>query len=247
MYHLYIDESGDEGDYLDENENVIDGSSRYFTLGGIIVNDSDDQKFVDAYNDIITNYFSGITLPSNFKLHYHPLRNKHSPYDQLKDEDRWKIPNDVFDIIKNLDCHLLSVTIDLDNHCKRYPNPVNPRAYALLLILERFQYFVEEQGSTGRAIYERFNAKMRKKAEMELKWLKKIPTFPTPTNLSRLNKHVESGDPTAQPILNFADFFAYLPYLRRESNGKATKRWDEINFKYYNFNGGWLKTGWVEL
>jgi hypothetical protein len=246
LYYLYIDESGDEGDYLDGNGQIIVGSSRFFTAGGIIVKDTDVQLFENEYNNIITNYFAGITLPPRFKLHYYSLRMNHYPYNQLSNTRRLEIPQKIFDLIRTLDCSLLSVTIDLASHCT-YPRPANPRAYSLLLILERFQYFLEANNSTGKAIYERFNAKMRKKAELELKWLQSIPTFPTPTNLNNIHRKVITGDPTREPILNIADFFASLPYTFRNTFGRIKTDFDYVKPKYYNLYGGWLRTGRVEL
>ena len=42
-YHIYVGESGDEGDYLDSNEKPITGISRYFVLAGIIVDENISQ------------------------------------------------------------------------------------------------------------------------------------------------------------------------------------------------------------
>lgn len=245
MYHLYIDESGDEGDYVNSNGTIIAGSSKYFTIGGIIVKDTDVTKFNTDYSDIISTYFNGITLPSNFKLHYYPLRHCKPPYDQLSQTARDSIEKEVFDSILRNDCTLLSVTIDLEKHCT-YPRPANPRAYSLLLMLERFQYFLAEQNSIGVAIYERFNAKMRKKAEMEMRRLQKIPSFPVPTQLNNVRRRIMAGDPTQEPILNMADFFAFLPYQRRKTR-IASNYFKSIKHKYYDPYGYWLHTGWVEL
>jgi len=247
MYYLYIDESGDPNDYLDPEGKVITGSSKFFTLGGIIVEENDRIHFENTYSTIMNRYFSNITLPTNFKLHYHPLRNKRPPYDQLQDQDRWRIPEDIFGAILSLNCNLLSVTIDLERHCQYYENPVNATAYALLLMLERFQYFVQENNSTGIAIYERYNAKMRKRIELEQRWLQRIPTFPSPTDLPDLDTTVRNGDPTKEIILQFADFFAYAPWIRQTTNHRATQKWNYIRLKYYNLRGSWLRTGFVEI
>ncbi|MCA2004141.1 MAG: DUF3800 domain-containing protein, partial [Candidatus Nitrosotenuis sp.] len=182
----------------------------------------------------------------NFKLHYHPLRQKKFPYDQITDEIRWSIPETIFTWIQNANCSLLSVTIDLDKHCE-YEYPADPRAYALLLILERFQYFLEDNHDFGTAIYEKFNAKLRKKVEMEQKWLRKIPTFPSPTDLHLLAERVRNGDPAAEPMLQIADFFAYLPWLRKMSDNQATSRLYSIIQKYYNLGERPFKNGFVEI
>lgn len=247
MYYLYIDESGDAGDYLNKDGSRINGSSKYFVLGGIIVKDSNVNKFDQSYTNLIQNYFSGIKLESNFKLHYHALRNKHEPYDKLKDELRWKIPDDVFLIIQNLECNLLSVTIDLEKHCTKYKTPAEPRAYSLLLMLERFQYFLEANHDVGIAKYERFNAKMRKSAEMELKWLRSKHNFPYFSALPNIQDKIQNGNPITEPILNFADFFAYAQWIKRTTNFQSNARWESIKHKYYNLYGNWVKTGNVSI
>lgn len=69
MYYLYIDESGDSGDYLDESNKIIEGSSKYFTLAGIIVDDTLKIDLDNKINSISDKYFSTISLPKNFKIH----------------------------------------------------------------------------------------------------------------------------------------------------------------------------------
>ncbi|MCA9820868.1 MAG: DUF3800 domain-containing protein [Nitrosarchaeum sp.] len=246
MYYLYIDESGDIGDYRDANDNIIPGSSKYFTLAGIIVNDETRIAFEEELDKLLTETFDGIELPECFKLHYQELRQRYPPYDQIDDVFRWNISDSIFKWIENAECWLLSVTIDLDKHCK-YTKPADPRAYSLLLILERFQYFLQEKADTGIAIYEKFNAKMRKKAEAEQKWLQKIPKFPVPTNLNLLKEKVRNGDPVKEPMLQIADFFAYAPWIKQMSNGQATDRFYQILPKYYNLGERRFLSGIVEL
>ncbi|MGA7370584.1 MAG: DUF3800 domain-containing protein [Nitrososphaeraceae archaeon] len=79
LYKLYIDESGDEGDYLDATGRIIEGSSQFFSLGGIIVKDESRESVEKIVNEIILNFFPDISLPPNFKLHYHALRQKKYP------------------------------------------------------------------------------------------------------------------------------------------------------------------------
>ena len=88
---------------------------------------------------------------------------------------------------------------------------------------------------------------MRKKAEFEQKWLKKIPSFPVPTNLNLLREKVRNGDPSKEPMLQIADFFAYVPWIKQMSNGQATNRFYQILPKYYNLGSGSFTTGLVEI
>ena len=246
MFYLYIDESGDTGDYKRPDGSIIIGSSKYFTLAGIIVSEQSRIEFEKEFDQLINETFEDVTLPQNFKLHYHPLRNKRPPYDQISDEKRWNIPNSIFKWIENGDCDLLSVTIDLDKHCE-YERPADPRAYALLLLLERFQYFLEDQTDIGIAIYEKFNAKMRKDVERDQRWLQKISTFPVPIKLDLLAGNVINGNPSKEPLLQIADFIAYAPWIKKMSEEKATKRFSQIVLKYYNLGDVKSRSGFVEL
>lgn len=247
MFYLYIDESGDDGDYRPSQPQRKGGSSRFFTLGGIIVDNFNRERFLDVHQRIISKWFEGIQVPGNFVLHYYELREARPPFDNFSREERFAIANEVFNAIIKIDCALLSVTIDLDKHCKRYSKPVNVRAYALLIMLERFQYFLERHGHNGEAIYEEFSSRLQKKAEIAQKWLATRPTFPTPTTRDNVAKQVKHGDPLKEPMLQFADFFAYAPYIKCASNNKKTSRLDSVHHKYFNISGAWFKRGLVEI
>lgn len=247
MYQLYIDESGDLGDYLDERYQVIRGSSRFFTLAGIIVSDDEKKRLDDAVRLTIDRYFSGISLPHGFKLHYHPLRNKRDPYDQLSDTQRKTLADDVFDMIRKSNCALLSVTIDLKRHCNKYSIPADPQSYAILMMLERFQDFLEENGGIGEAVYERFNKRARKRAERTMAGLREVLRFRHYKELSNISGHIRNGDPKTQPILQLADFFAYATWVRSTTDKKSEERWQSIKGKYFRLDHGWYKAGNVEI
>ena len=247
MHYLYIDESGDYNDYLDPHYTVIPNRSKFFTLGGIIV-DEDGKKTLELYFDyIMSKFFNGIRLPANFKLHYNKLRQCTFPYDKLN-EDKRILTDEIFNQIINIDCKLVSVTIDKEKHCKRYTNPVNPLGYGLYIMLERFQYFLQDHNDEGVVIYERYNSNMRKLVERAQKWLITLAAFPTPINLDKIAKKVINGDPKNEPILQYADFVTYAPWIRSTSEGKCTKRYDRIKHKYYNLDhNSSFKRGNVEI
>ena len=247
MYRLYIDESGNPGPYIDSNGSVISGSTRYFTLGGIIVDEPTKADFESKIEKLVGKLFNGVNLPDNFKLHYHPLRQKKYPYDELSDEERRSIPDAIFDWIKNSGCHLIIVTIDLSKHYDKYTMPINPVSYALYVMLERFQYFLDYENEKGVAIYERFSATMRKKAEMDIRRLRRLTKFKFYSELSNIDAPIKYGDPARDPILQMADFFVYLPWLSSTTEGKAQDRFSQITDRIYNRKGGWNKSGFVIL
>ena len=244
---MYIDESGDIGDYLDKNDQIIEGSSQFFTLAGIIVNEDEKEKVENKTNEIIDKYFDRKSLDKNFKLHYHPLRNKRFPYNKLSDRMRKQLADDVFDIIKEFECILLSVTINLKYYCRKYDIPADPQAYAMLIILERFQDFLEEENREGKVIYERFNKKTRKKVERTILKLRKVSRFRHYKELNNVRGHVENGDPKIHPILQLVDFFAYAVWLKGTTHSRKKDRWDSIKHKYFRFDLDWHKSGNVEI
>lgn len=239
MYYLYIDESGDTGDYNIKNSN-IGGSSRFLTLGGIIVNDMTKQEFKLVHQNIISTFFN-YYLPSNFKIHYEELRNSHkrkgkSIYSSWDGQKKLLLANYFFDAINKIDCSLLSVSIDLKKHCEKYGNPVNPIAYALYLILERFQYFLGDHREYGEVIYERFGSDLRKKVGIVHKQLESYYKFPKATSFPNINRKIHDGDPSIEFMLQFADFFTYAPWIKCESSCSKIRRYQEIRNKYYNLD-----------
>lgn len=113
------------------------------------------------------------------------------------------MPDSIFQWMRESECKIIAVTLDLEKHCQKYNRPAHPVAYTLLVMLERFQYLLEETGDTGTAIYEKFNSKMRKKTEIEFKWLNNNSSFPAFSALDNIKGKVRNGD--SQKRSNLAD------------------------------------------
>ena len=124
LCYLYIDECGDEGHPT--NMSSVNSDQNWFTTGGIIVKEENVQKFDQAHTSIIKKHFTdgGITLPPNFRLHYHELRQRKNPYNQMSGLDRRNLADDVFSAINSIDCSLVSCTIN--KSCLLYTSP-SPR------------------------------------------------------------------------------------------------------------------------
>jgi hypothetical protein len=236
MYYLYLDESGDDGDYFEGSDGVKGGSSKFFTLGGLIVDETSRYVFENVLQGILTSYFKNVKLPPKFKLHYTDLREGKSPYDSLGKPKLLEISNRIFGAITSINCSLLSVTIDIEKHCKKYDYPVNPRAYALYLILERFQHFLQLLYKQGEVIYERYNSVFRKKVQQVHNYFLRNEFFPTFTSFQNIIGHVKNGDPTTEPVLIFSDFMAYAPWIKSVSQNQKVRRWNEIKHKYFRLD-----------
>ena len=246
-YNLYIDESGGIGMYKDKKWQITNDRDKFFTLAGIIVNKDEQKSMEGKTNWVIDHYLNGKPLGKNFKLHYYDLMHKRSPYNQLSSYERRRLTDDVFKIIERWGCTLLSVTIDLEIHYGHYPHPFNPQAYAMILMQERFQSFLEEKNGVGKVIYERFNKKMRKKMERLMVKHKDTLRVVHYKELSNIKGHIENGDPATQAILQLADFFAYVVQIKSISKLKKRDRWESLKHKYFNLDGGGYKAGNVEI
>ena len=91
----------------------------------------------------------------------------------------------MFQIICNSKCTLLSATIDLDKHFRKYKIVVNPKAHAMLIMLERFQDFLEFKDSQGTVIYEWFSRVERRGKKNHGETAKTVKV----TALRRANQH----------------------------------------------------------
>ena len=242
MFLLYIDESGDPGRYLDRIHNAIPGSSRLFTLAGIVVDRQAKDKIDADIRKLASSLFPQ-SIVDTIKLHYQPLIQNAPPYDSLSTSDRRCLADGMFGIIHDSPCILLSVTVDLANHFTQHKHPINPKAYAMLIMLERFQDLLASEGSQGMVIYERISRKERKKLKGTMKRLKEMLAFRRCVDLNNIVGDIQSGDPLKEPILQLADFFAYATQIMYNTNHKKKRRWESIKEKYYNLDGGYFYSG----
>jgi hypothetical protein len=142
LYYLYLDESGESINFDGDNNETEDLACRFFTIGGIIVNENDIPMFQNRYESTITNHFPS-KLPAGFKLHYEEVRNgsfrkSESVYKNLEKFQKKPISDCIFNAIKDIPCYLLSVTIGLENHYTQYTEPYPPLAYGLYAIKKPF-------------------------------------------------------------------------------------------------------------
>ena len=231
--YLYIDESGIPTNPLDEIGNQKPRTTRVFCLGGIIV-DEEQKKFLESeHKRLLEDYFKGIELEPNFKLHYNPLRMGHTPYALIGRERSQKLEREIFCILKKSNAKLLSFTLDLFRHYQYYhTHPVNPLAFGLIIIFERLvSYMHSENRNDVNVIYEQFNKGLRELVYKEHLFLQDTK-FRTNLNLNKIIKFIENGDPVKEPILQFADFWAYIPFLKERSFLEV----EDYSKQYYNFN-----------
>ncbi len=213
-----------------------------------MVKHSKIMDFGNKFNNIIQTYFSNITLPPRFKLHYTTLkRGQKPPYKQIQFEGRCDLAHEVFDTVQNFDCVLISCTIDKIKHLDKYGlNAKNPKAYALLICVERFKQFLKENNEKGIIIYEEFNS-IRKKMGSEINDLLQFPNFPNYQNLKDVEKIVNHGEPCTHPLLQFTDFIAHMIWLHKTQPNQINDRFLQFTNKFYNYGAPTFFSGYVEI
>ena len=195
MYYLYIDESGDLGRYLDLNSCAVQNSSKHFTLAGIIM-DSQSTAAINCDIRRLSSLYFPPSIADAMNLHYHLFIQNAPPYNCFSDEYRLHLADGMFEIICNSPCTLLSVTTDLEAHFRRYGYlAAGPKAYAMLIMLERFQDSLTSKGSQDIVLYERFNKQEREKVEITMKMLKELLAFRHHVGPSSIICNTRNGDP----------------------------------------------------
>ena len=230
---LYIDESGKPTNPVDSCGNLKPRTDRVFCLGGVIVNEKQKTFLENEHKRLLEDYFKGLELESTFKLHYNELRMGFTPYAIIGKERSIQLEKEIFSILHQSSARLLSFTIDLIGHYKYYTkHPISPLALGLIILFERLSdYMVTEKVHSVKIIYERFNKGLRESVYQEHKFLQ-TTNFKTHLDLNKIIKYIHDGDPVKEPILQFADFWAYLPFLKERSHQDI----QDYSNQYYNFN-----------
>ena len=235
MYTLFLDESGDDGDYLDSNGDVIFGSSKYLVVGGIIIKDTIINDFDNALSNLLDKYFikKGIVPPQNFKLHCTDLnKGKKFPYNQLTRTERQNLADEIFDTVSSFDCAVIAASLDLEKHCNKYNDRINAKAYMLFLCYEKLVEIKKQENITIEIIYEEFNH-IRKKIKKEITKLLSFPTFPNPQNLRDIENYVKSGKQNQHSGLQFADFIANAIWFARTKPNQKNRKMDIFYQKFF--------------
>ena len=207
----FLDESGDEGNFLDDSHNKVRGSSQYMTISGILIDRSNVSRLERQYQKIIKKYFldDGITLPANFKLHCTKVKKSRGfPYNEIGRQKCNELLLKIYQTLNSFDCNYFAVSVDIRNHCIKYgSNAINPKAYALFVAYEMLREIEQKIGMKFTIIYEEFNH-MKKSISDAHEQLLAYDTFPNPQGLGNITNYITSGNPQRHPILQFSDFIA---------------------------------------
>lgn len=143
MFLMYIDESGDTVPLTQKGK-------RFLVLTGCVIEESDKLLIEKGLREIKLKYYQDpdIEIKSNFLRYANPDLKEKSPI-KLNDREKYdQLEVEVSDFLKNLSVSLYSIVIDKPKYWEQYPAQ-NPYRIAYILLLERFQKFLEEQNGLG--------------------------------------------------------------------------------------------------
>lgn len=138
MYLMYIDESGD-------TIPLTKLGKKFLVLTGAVIHEADIPKIEEKFRAIKDKYYQDpdIEIKSNFLRYTNPDLSEYSPI-KLNDRQKYdELEKDMAAFLKGIPVALLSVVIDKTGFWKQFPAQ-NPYDQAYILLLERFQKYLEE-------------------------------------------------------------------------------------------------------
>lgn len=210
---LYIDASGDPGRYKGSN-------SKHFVLGGLVTDPECAHRCGTRTRDQIEKYFPDPQVRPK-KIHYNSLVTKKYPWNLI---DRKSFADDIFEIILSEDFTLFSIVINKETHWSQYVTPAEPYPFALEMMVERYQHYLERIDSIGMIVADRENKNLMKVLlELFERFKEKGTSFKKMTNI--LDTIFFAPSRTC-PILQLSDYCAYSVFVHFERN--HSNRFTEI-------------------
>ncbi len=218
MQILYLDASGDPGEYKQKN-------SKHFALVGIAVTPELSYSISREIRSIINLHFEGLNPDERPKeLHYNHLIQTKYPYNKINAR---ALADDVFQIILKSDVTLFAMIINKEQHYSKYVRPWPVREVALEAMINRFERFLRRKNDIGMMVYDSESPFINKTLTELFEGFKKDGTaFVYPEHI--LDTVFFAPSETA-PMLQVADFCAYAFFSKYEHN--KMERYDQIKSK----------------
>lgn len=221
---LYLDASGDSGRYKGSN-------SKHFVLGGIVTEPECALKCGKLESELVRRFFPDPNVRPK-KIHYNSLIAKKYPWNLI---NRKEFADAVFEIILDGDFTIFSVVIDKEAHWRMYVKPAEPYSFALEMMVERYQHYLERNDSIGMIVSDRENKNLMKVLlELFERFKEEGTAFKKMDNI--LDTIFFAPSYTC-PILQLSDFCAYSVYAHFERN--HSDRFTQIGPKFDKYG---LKT-----
>ncbi|PAT36569.1 DUF3800 domain-containing protein [Allofranklinella schreckenbergeri] len=135
--------------YFDENKFDLSTGRDSFWIGGIYVSEEALPELEKRLRQIQTDIFGSSVLSAKTELHGKELFHGKGNLRRHSLPERLKVFNAVADALVELALPLQLIRIDVAKHRKRYTTPEPEYRLGLMLILERYSEFLEQQEARG--------------------------------------------------------------------------------------------------
>lgn len=127
--------------YFDENKHGPDNP--HFFIGGLLIPDIKALNFESTLSQITFNFFGARSLIQANELHGKELFHGKGNAKGRKLEDRVQVFKDVATFVTNNQIPVRMVCIDVERHKNKYQYPMPAYRLGMMLILERFQEYLD--------------------------------------------------------------------------------------------------------
>lgn len=150
MYLIYLDESGNTGHNLKDQEQPL------FALGALIVPEQEWQGLEDALKSLVLHYFPA--KPTHVEIHAKDIRSGRSYYREIALQERLAFLRDCIGLVNARSLRLVCRTIEKKRfagwiECS-FPKGVcvNPHVVAFPLVARVLDDYLQAQGADARGI-----------------------------------------------------------------------------------------------
>lgn len=231
-----------------KNGKTIPLNEKEFTLTGVVLNKDNYSELIKNINEIKYDYWDqGLYKYGDTKkrvcFHSSEIRKRDAPFNLENPLYRYFM-DDLTTVIASTRTAILSCSIDMEKHCRRYSDPYHPYHLAIEFILERYCGRLNHHRKNGIIILE---SRGRKEDKFVLKHIVKIKNEGTFYKSSSHFRHLEGAyfnpkwsvaqeSKASFVILELADLISY-PIHKFARSGYATKdlAFESIEKKLLNY------------
>lgn len=215
--------------YFDESKHSKENP--FFFIGGLAISDAQCLAFEGVLRQIAYNYFGNSSLTQAFEFHGNELFHGKGNSKGRKLEERVRVFQDVATFVTDNKIPVRMVCIDVAQHLQKYKYPTPAYRLGLMLMLERFQEYLDTVDDLGLVFgdYEADEVTGAVVDFSEYKTQGKTPMhFGRP--LGRLIDTVYFTQSHHSRFLQVADLLIYM--AGRYENAKTVdSRWHEVQIK----------------
>ena len=133
--------------YFDENKHGPDNP--HFFIGGLLIPDKKALDFENTLSQIAFNFFGARSLIQANELHGKELFHGKGNAKGRKLEERVQVFQDIATFVTNNQIPVRMVCINVERHKNKYQYPMPAYRLGLMLILERFSEYLEQEDDLG--------------------------------------------------------------------------------------------------